>query len=158
MQPPDQIKKLLEEISATLKNYSKYGLKGYDCSAVSLSLMDRWPSIPTGGSQSQVTESLHGVKADLTDCRRCGLHEERQRIVFGAGDPHATLMFIGEGPGREEDLRGEPFVGAAGELLTKIIQAIHLTRETVYICNIVKCRPPKTATRIRMKYGPVCLF
>jgi DNA polymerase len=82
------------------------------------------------------------VRVDLGECRRCVLCRFRKHIVFGAGDPHARLVFVGEGPGRDEDLQGEPFVGAAGELLTRIIQAIKLTREQVYIGNIVKCRPP----------------
>ena len=76
-------------------------------------------------------------------CRRCRLAEGRQRVVFGSGNPHADLMFIGEGPGAEEDRQGLPFVGRAGELLTRILKAIDLTREEVYIANIVKCRPPQ---------------
>ncbi len=75
-------------------------------------------------------------------CSLCNLSQRRQKVVFGSGDPDADLMFIGEGPGAEEDRQGLPFVGRAGELLTKIIQAIGFERETVYIANIVKCRPP----------------
>jgi uracil-DNA glycosylase family 4 len=75
-------------------------------------------------------------------CELCGLAGGRNRVVFGSGDPHADLMFIGEGPGAEEDRQGLPFVGRAGELLTRIIRAIDRTREEVYIANIVKCRPP----------------
>ncbi|MBW1759596.1 MAG: uracil-DNA glycosylase [Deltaproteobacteria bacterium] len=79
---------------------------------------------------------------DLGDCRRCNLCNSRKNIVFGAGDPNARLVFVGEAPGHKEDETGEPFVGAAGNLLTKIIQAINLSRDSVYICNIIKCRPP----------------
>jgi len=86
---------------------------------------------------------LDGIKQELMDCTRCRLHEGRNRMVFGEGDPHARLVFVGEGPGRDEDLKGRPFVGRAGELLTRIIEAIDLTREDVYITNIVKCRPPQ---------------
>jgi uracil-DNA glycosylase family 4 len=86
--------------------------------------------------------SLDSIRQELGECTRCRLHEGRNRLVFGAGDPHAALVFVGEGPGREEDLQGKPFVGRAGELLTRIIEAIDLTREEVYIANIVKCRPP----------------
>lgn len=75
-------------------------------------------------------------------CERCRLAEGRNRVVFGSGNPHADLMFVGEGPGAQEDRQGLPFVGPAGELLTRIIQAIDRTREEVYIANIVKCRPP----------------
>jgi uracil-DNA glycosylase len=77
------------------------------------------------------------------DCRRCKLHTfGRKQVVFGVGNPAADLMFVGEGPGADEDLQGEPFVGRAGQLLTKIIEAIDLKREQVYIANVIKCRPP----------------
>jgi len=85
---------------------------------------------------------LEVIRIDLGECRRCRLSESRKNIVFGAGDPHARLVFVGEGPGYDEDQKGKPFVGAAGRLLTKIIEAIKFTREQVYICNIIKCRPP----------------
>jgi uracil-DNA glycosylase len=86
--------------------------------------------------------TLEEVREELGDCRRCKLHSTRTNIVFGTGSPRARLVFVGEGPGRDEDLQGQPFVGLAGQLLTKIIQAIQLTREEVYIANIIKCRPP----------------
>jgi uracil-DNA glycosylase len=87
--------------------------------------------------------NLASIRQELGECTRCRLHEGRNHVVFGEGDPHAALVFVGEGPGREEDLQGKPFVGRAGELLTRIIESIELTREEVYIANIVKCRPPK---------------
>lgn len=86
--------------------------------------------------------SLADVQKWLGDCRRCGLCKERNQIVFGSGPDRADLMFIGEGPGADEDKQGLPFVGRAGQLLTKIIEAMELKREDVYIANIVKCRPP----------------
>lgn len=86
--------------------------------------------------------TLEEVREELGDCRRCKLHSTRTRIVFGSGNPQAKLVFVGEGPGRDEDLQGQPFVGLAGQLLTKIIQAIQLSRQEVYIANIIKCRPP----------------
>jgi DNA polymerase len=86
--------------------------------------------------------SLVEVRAELGDCRRCRLCEKRGEIVFGEGAADARVMFIGEGPGEEEDKSGRPFVGRAGELLTKMIEAVGWRREDVYICNIVKCRPP----------------
>ena len=91
---------------------------------------------------SQAAESLDAIREDLGDCTRCKLYNGRQNLVFGVGNPKADLMFIGEGPGYEEDRQGLPFVGPSGQLLTKIIEAIKLTREEVYIANIVKCRPP----------------
>jgi uracil-DNA glycosylase family 4 len=86
--------------------------------------------------------TLEDVRADLGDCRRCKLAGSRTNIVFGAGDPHAALMFVGEAPGADEDRRGEPFVGAAGQLLDRMIEAMGWTRDTVYIANVLKCRPP----------------
>ncbi|MGE4233775.1 MAG: uracil-DNA glycosylase family protein [Bacteriovoracia bacterium] len=86
--------------------------------------------------------SLEEVSAELGDCSRCKLCKTRNNIVFGEGNPKAKLMFVGEGPGEQEDLQGRPFVGRAGQLLDKIIQAMGLKREDVYIGNVVKCRPP----------------
>jgi len=86
--------------------------------------------------------TLEALWESMSGCRHCGLAEGRKNIVFGDGPPRARLMFIGEGPGRDEDLQGRPFVGAAGQLLDKIIAAGGWTREEVYIANIVKCRPP----------------
>src|SRR5712671_242181 len=80
--------------------------------------------------------------AELGECTRCKLHRTRTNIVFGVGNPRARLMFVGEAPGEDEDLQGFPFVGKAGQLLTKMIEAMGLGREDVYICNAVKCRPP----------------
>lgn len=90
--------------------------------------------------------SLAEVRERLGDCRRCKLCEGRTNIVFGVGNERARLMFVGEGPGYDEDLQGEPFVGRAGQLLTKIIEAMGLRREDVYIANCVKCRPPGNRT------------
>jgi DNA polymerase len=90
--------------------------------------------------------SLERIREDIGDCRRCKLCDERTNIVFGEGNPNATLMFIGEGPGADEDATGRPFVGRAGQLLNKIIEAIRMKREEVYIANVVKCRPPGNRT------------
>ncbi|MDX9710559.1 MAG: uracil-DNA glycosylase [Trichloromonas sp.] len=95
-----------------------------------------------GGTASCRSETLEEVRADLGDCRRCPLAGRRNNIVFGAGAPRARLVLVGEGPGREEDERGEPFVGEAGRLLDRMLFAIGLERSEVYICNVVKCRPP----------------
>lgn len=85
---------------------------------------------------------LDTIRSEIGDCTRCKLHAGRQQIVFGSGNPHAELMFVGEAPGADEDEQGLPFVGRAGQLLTKIIEAIDLRREDVYIANVIKCRPP----------------
>jgi DNA polymerase len=128
---------VLEEIRRTLEEQRDQGITGFDCSAKAAALMAQWHAPLVQG-----TESLDAVRTALGDCRRCPLCKRRRHIVFGVGNPHAQLVFVGEGPGRDEDRQGEPFVGAAGELLTRIIKAIKLTREQVYIANIVKCRPP----------------
>lgn len=87
--------------------------------------------------------TLAEVEIDAMGCTRCGLAEGRNTVVFGSGDPHASLMFVGEGPGREEDLAGKPFVGRSGALLDKLMaQELGITRESCYIANVVKCRPP----------------
>jgi DNA polymerase len=85
---------------------------------------------------------LTALRDEIGDCKRCKLCEKRTNIVFGVGNPHAKLMFVGEGPGADEDAQGEPFVGRAGQKLNEMIQAIGLTRKDVYIANVVKCRPP----------------
>lgn len=115
--------------------------------------LDGWPQVSghshgnissrLSAKSSSIPASLAAVRSELGDCGRCKLHLYRTQIVFGAGNPHAKLVFVGEAPGREEDLQGKPFVGQAGQLLTKIIQAIQLKREEVYIANIIKCRPPE---------------
>jgi len=94
-------------------------------------------------SPAQNFGSLEELRAEIGDCRLCKLCSGRTHVVFGVGNPHARLMFVGEGPGRDEDLQGEPFVGRAGQLLTDIItKGMGLMREDVYIANVVKCRPP----------------
>lgn len=88
-------------------------------------------------------DTLERIREELGECTRCRLHKQRNKIVFGAGNPRADLVFVGEGPGRDEDLQGLPFVGRAGKLLTQMIEAMGLARGDVYICNVVKCRPPE---------------
>ncbi len=128
----------LDGITRHLRSLTDMGCEGLDCSAENLKRINTW-----GCSTFSSGETLEEIYTDIDDCRRCKLSESRNRIVFGVGDPKARLVFIGEGPGYDEDQKGEPFVGAAGRLLTKIIRAINLRREDVYICNIVKCRPPR---------------
>ena len=124
------------EIITDLKNYLEY-LKGMGIDSLFVS----------GEASQEVSQSnvqtLDEIRRELGDCRRCKLHRTRRTIVFGEGNEKATLMFIGEGPGYDEDVQGRPFVGKAGQLLTKIIQSIHREREEVYITNIIKCRPPQ---------------
>ncbi|MGE5323428.1 MAG: uracil-DNA glycosylase [Actinomycetota bacterium] len=90
--------------------------------------------------------ALQAIRDDIGDCTRCRLHKGRTKLVFGVGNPNAELMFVGEGPGADEDAQGEPFVGRAGQLLNNMISAMGLKREDVYIANVVKCRPPGNRT------------
>ncbi|QSQ25281.1 uracil-DNA glycosylase [Pyxidicoccus parkwayensis] len=97
---------------------------------------------PLPGTGDGGRPTLDEIRRELGDCQRCKLCRTRKNIVFGSGNPRAELVFVGEGPGENEDLQGVPFVGAAGELLTKMIEAMGFRRDDVYICNVVKCRPP----------------
>jgi uracil-DNA glycosylase family 4 len=111
----------------------------------------RTPSVlpvPTGPSLFEAFDKVPGdtllnIRTDLGECTRCKLHKTRNKIVFGDGSPKAQLVFVGEGPGHDEDIQGLPFVGRAGKLLTQMIEAMGLQRQDVYICNVVKCRPPE---------------
>jgi uracil-DNA glycosylase family 4 len=107
--------------------------------------------VAQGPSLFEVVDRIEGdtldrTGSDLGDCTRCKLHRHRNKIVFGAGNPRAELMFVGEGPGHDEDIQGLPFVGRAGQLLTQMIEAMGLSRGDVYIANVVKCRPPENRT------------
>ena len=126
----------INEMIGDLKSYLEY-LRGMGIISIPASEMK-----PDEPDQSYVL-TLAEVRKELGDCKRCKLHRTRRTIVFGEGNEKATLMFIGEGPGFDEDVQGRPFVGKAGQLLTKIIQSINLPREKVYIANIIKCRPPQ---------------
>src|SRR5216117_4448719 len=111
-------------------------------SAVEEDLFENASSRPES-TAADPSQALRTVREDLGDCTRCRLHKQgRKQIVFGVGSPRADLMFIGEAPGADEDKQGEPFVGRAGQLLTKIIEACGWQRSDVYIMNVLKCRPP----------------
>ncbi len=121
----------MEQIRRQLEFFSNLGVTRFNLS----------PAPELAAAEPLLT--LDGIRADLGDCQRCKLCSHRTSIVFGVGPESADLMFIGEAPGRDEDLQGVPFVGRAGQLLTRIIQAIGLQRDQVYIANILKCRPPQ---------------
>lgn len=110
------------------------------------------PEPPSPVSDSPAAAAFFEIINDIGDCTRCALHVGRNKIVFGSGNPEARLVFVGEGPGADEDEQGLPFVGRAGQLLTQMIdgtakrEGIPITREDVYICNVVKCRPPGNRT------------
>ena len=132
-----------EQLRERLRFYASMTGLGFD-RGPDVTRVERIEGRPAARIAKKVeNESLEAIRSDLGDCTRCALHQGRSHIVFGVGNPQADLMFIGEGPGLEEDRQGIPFVGPAGQLLTKIIEAIDLTRDDVYIANVVKCRPPR---------------
>ena len=129
----DEIKEEYLQITATVREYVEEQLQ--------LGLFES--ELTETEQKSQYADlDLTALEADAHSCVKCGLHQGRNTVVFGVGNPNADLMFIGEAPGADEDRKGEPFIGKAGQLLTKIIEAMQLTRNDVYIANVVKCRPP----------------
>ena len=135
------------EIADHLKYYEEIGVTGVSRDAKWRRRTDAPSTLeaPEAPQAHQApAETLEAIKLDIgADCRRCKLCSlGRSQIVFGVGSPRARLMFVGEAPGEDEDRKGEPFVGRAGQLLTKIIEAIGMTRDQVYIANVIKCRPP----------------
>ncbi|MGH9256609.1 MAG: uracil-DNA glycosylase [Vicinamibacterales bacterium] len=142
-----------EQLKAHLEFFAELGVDGIrrDATWARRAVRDRLAGADApvadraegGPASSSAAEALGAVREDLGDCTRCKLCSlGRRQIVFGVGNPHADLMFVGEAPGADEDLQGEPFVGRAGQLLTRIIEAIGLRRDDVYIANVIKCRPP----------------
>ena len=122
----------LSALRDTLVQISRWGCRGFECSPQSLAILERWTQPMDAGPAK---DSLEAIRHDLGQCTRCALSAKRTHVVFGEGNPKADLMFVGEGPGYEEDHSARPFVGPAGQLLTRIIEAMHLTRDQVYICN-----------------------
>jgi DNA polymerase len=140
MKQIDPISNALDALIGTLEQMERWGCRGFDCSETVLETLKSWDR-PVSHRKPEAA-GLDGIRDDLGQCRRCGLSAGRTHIVFGEGDPNARLVCVGEGPGFEEDRSGRPFVGPAGQLLAKIIEAIKLSRDQVYICNVIKCRPP----------------
>ncbi len=130
----------IDEIRDLLRYYHALGFENLPITVTSAS--QRVSHESGAEHRGRAGELLEELKAFIGDCRRCKLAKQRTNLVFGAGNPGAQLMFIGEAPGREEDLQGLPFVGDAGMLLTRLISKMGLKREDVYIANIIKCRPP----------------
>jgi len=143
------------DVAEHLKFFAELGVSGVSRDrawrerASSISGADEEPAWVTSepaaapADPANAAAALVAIRTDLGDCTRCKLHGQgRKQIVFGVGNPQARLMFVGEAPGADEDIQGEPFVGRAGQLLTKIIESINLQRSDVYIANVLKCRPP----------------
>ena len=142
------MKSLFEQLAAHVELFNELGVDGVRVDSVwhrraweaEVPLSPQPDTVPVFATPA---DALTAIRDDLGDCTRCKLHTlGRKQIVFGVGNPDADLMFVGEAPGADEDIQGEPFVGRAGQLLTKIIEAIGLRREDVYIANVIKCRPP----------------
>jgi uracil-DNA glycosylase len=133
LEPP--LEQAVSQTVVSMTSLSYESVETMNESPESLPLITAIPKIGEG--------TLETIREDIGDCIRCKLHKGRTKIVFGDGHPEAKLLFIGEGPGRDEDLQGLPFVGRAGKLLTQMIEAMGLRRSDVYICNVVKCRPPE---------------
>src|SRR5687767_14903420 len=128
---------MTDEVLHELAVLRDFGFTHLDLSGIAVVPATQQPSNPATG-----LSDWDALVAETHDCQKCGLAAGRKTVVFGVGNPNADLMFIGEAPGRDEDLKGEPFVGKAGQLLTDIIKAMKLTRDDVYIANVIKCRPP----------------
>jgi uracil-DNA glycosylase len=135
------------EIAAQLEFFKDIGVDSVDVAAVGAvgeaQARQRAASGIDRPGAHRAPLQLDDIRAEIGDCQRCKLAPTRTHIVFGSGNPHAELVFVGEAPGYDEDQQGLPFVGRAGQLLTKIIESINFKREDVYICNVLKCRPPE---------------
>lgn len=157
MNTSEEIRTIAKEMSARLRWYQEMGIDVWRQDAASKPVdrcsdeipeknVEPIPDAFTSGTdplpEPTPAPKLSDIREEMGDCQRCKLAPTRTHLVFGTGNPDAELLFIGEGPGRDEDLQGEPFVGRAGQLLTKMIGAMGLSREKVYIANIIKCRPP----------------
>src|SRR5213592_5251342 len=134
------------EIAAQLEFFRDIGVDSVDVAAVGAvgeaQARQRAASRIDRPGAHRAPLQLDDMRAEIGNCQRCKLAPTRTHIVFGSGNPDAELVFVGEAPGYDEDQQGLPFVGRAGQLLTKIIESINLRREDVYICNVIKCRPP----------------
>jgi uracil-DNA glycosylase family 4 len=142
----DTIASLARDLAHRILWESELGGEGYSAAVISGETTNapagHGAALPPEGLAVEAPATLESLRDAIGDCDRCGLARGRTHLVFGEGNPIADLVFVGEGPGRDEDLAGRPFVGAAGQLLDRIIQAMTLSREKIYICNVVKCRPP----------------
>ncbi len=139
---------MIAAVRAQVEHQQTLGVLGFPAEAPAIApLAQEPPSMPIEPAPNDVARAggttLEALRTDIGDCRRCKLAGGRTNLVFGVGNPTARLVFVGEAPGHDEDLRAEPFVGRAGQLLTEIItKGMKIRREDVYICNVIKCRPP----------------
>jgi DNA polymerase len=139
---------LVQQLVDHLRAFEEWGVTGISRDpawhrAREVTPLEPAVALTAAGESGDSATALRTLKAHIGECTRCKLHTMgRQQVVFGVGNPDADLMFVGEAPGQDEDIQGLPFVGRAGQLLTKIIEAMGMTRDDVYIANVIKCRPP----------------
>ena len=155
---PDERSRLIAEVRARVEMEQAFGADVYRCgeSAPCVSPPPGKAAAPAGDEDAEKRAGLEALRPAVETCRLCSLCDTRTNVVFGVGRSDARLMFVGEAPGRDEDRQGEPFVGRAGKLLTKMIIAMGLSREEVFIGNILKCRPPDNRTPTLEEMG-VCM-
>ena len=146
---------LYASLTAYLQDLQESGVDGIPAELMTVPeivITPQRPAAPQQAKENEMNDNLNApekhetleqIRKNLGDCQRCKLGATRKNLVFGVGNPKARLVFVGEGPGADEDTQGEPFVGDAGKMLNRIIAAMELKREDVYICNVVKCRPPQ---------------
>ncbi len=143
MSGPDELSSLARSLRQRLEVNRRFG---WDVPLTRRALQPEPPAAAVAAADQDRKALLEPIRQRVAVCTSCPLHSGRTNTVFGVGDPHAALMFVGEGPGYDEDRQGEPFVGKAGMLLDRMIRAMGLEREQVYIANVVKCRPPQNRT------------
>lgn len=144
MDPKEELRDIVARLTSLMDTYRQIGLDPPPLSNSGTDYLRRnCHQVQNSTGSGSPADLLEALKQSIGDCTKCKLYKGRTNIVFGEGSPNARLVFVGEAPGREEDRAGRPFVGDAGNLLTRIIGAMGLTREDVYICNVVKCRPPQ---------------
>jgi DNA polymerase len=141
----DETRALSRALTQHLEGLRAFGVSAVPVTKAASGRVPRTMAIGAAGEGS-AQERLAGLVRQIEDCRRCPLYRTRTHAVVSDGTPNARLVFVGEAPGREEDLQGKPFVGAAGQLLTRMIEAMGMKREEVYICNVLKDRPPANRT------------
>jgi uracil-DNA glycosylase family 4 len=129
---------MTEDLLRELELLREFGYTHLDIGSVGAAALGR-----SAAGETPAATLLAELERVVTACEKCRLSKSRTQVVYGVGNPNADLMFIGEAPGRDEDIQGEPFVGRAGQLLTDIIRAMKMTRDDVYIANVIKCRPPE---------------
>jgi DNA polymerase len=133
---PASVDELLHSVRQTLGNLSRWGCSGFSCSHQTLMKLDNWTASGVTDTQK---ETLNHIHAELGACNRCSLSSHRRNILFGQGSPSADLVFVGQMPSKEEDQKGSYYHGLAGQLLLKMVRAMKMTPEQVYVCNVVKC-------------------